>query len=63
MSGEEESVYLIWKLVRCERVIQKDNSPFSEREVEARWEVASRQTHDKPKVGRKGVSKQLVKAI
>lgn len=31
-----ESVYLIWKL-RCERVIQKENTPFSIQEVSSRW--------------------------
>ncbi|KAF5335272.1 hypothetical protein D9758_016227 [Tetrapyrgos nigripes] len=31
-----ESAYLIWAL-RCERVIAKDNTPFSEEEIENRW--------------------------
>ncbi|KDQ31790.1 hypothetical protein PLEOSDRAFT_1034649 [Pleurotus ostreatus PC15] len=31
-----ESAYLIWKL-RCERVIQNDNTPFTTQEVNNRW--------------------------
>ncbi|KAF5376091.1 hypothetical protein D9615_007753 [Tricholomella constricta] len=31
-----ESAYLIWRL-RCERVIQNDNSPFLAREIHLRW--------------------------
>lgn len=31
-----ESAYLVWVL-RCERTIQKENSPFSSKEVSGRW--------------------------
>lgn len=31
-----ESAYLIWKL-RCERVIQNENTPFTTQEVNNRW--------------------------
>lgn len=34
-----ESAHLIWKL-RCERIIQKDNVPFTKNEVRKRWVAA-----------------------
>jgi len=31
-----ESAHLIWKL-RCERIIQEEDRPFTEEEIENRW--------------------------
>jgi hypothetical protein len=62
-----ESAYLIWKM-RCERVIQKDNSPFSEKEIENRWSfvINERLQLDRRmasgKYGKKGVSPKIVRA-
>ncbi|THU84579.1 hypothetical protein K435DRAFT_687218 [Dendrothele bispora CBS 962.96] len=62
-----ESAYLIWKL-RCEQVIQNDNEPFNEREIENRWinminehiQLDRRMTSWK--YGRQSISPKLVKA-
>ncbi|KAF5343921.1 hypothetical protein D9758_012103 [Tetrapyrgos nigripes] len=62
-----ESAYLIWKM-RCERVIRKDNTPFTSREIENRWihmvneriQLDRRMTSRK--YGSKGVSPNLVRA-
>ncbi|KAF5352050.1 hypothetical protein D9758_009406 [Tetrapyrgos nigripes] len=74
-SGEErlwriliaESAYLIWRL-RCERVIRKDNAPFTTREIENRWSnmINERLQLDRRmtsrKYGKKGISPNLVRA-
>ncbi|KAG6894055.1 hypothetical protein C0992_007657, partial [Termitomyces sp. T32_za158] len=60
-----ESAYLIWKL-RCERVIQKEDNPFTTREVINRWvdvlnrRLALDQNLTNHKLGRKAISKDLV---
>ncbi|KAK7461033.1 hypothetical protein VKT23_008961 [Stygiomarasmius scandens] len=74
-SGEErlwrilisESAYLIWKL-RCERVIQNENTPFSQTEVKNRWTymINERLQLDRRmtswKYGKKSLSPGLVEA-
>ncbi|THU82291.1 hypothetical protein K435DRAFT_620544, partial [Dendrothele bispora CBS 962.96] len=62
-----ESAYLIWKL-RCERVIQNENTAFSEQEIEKRWAymINERLQLDRRmtnwKYGKKGVKPKVVKA-
>jgi lysine/ornithine N-monooxygenase len=61
-----ESAYLIW-ILRCERVIAKDNSPFSEEEIESRWwKMMNERLHldmrmTNKKFEKKAISKRLVK--
>ncbi|KAF5318885.1 hypothetical protein D9758_019007 [Tetrapyrgos nigripes] len=62
-----ESAYLIWKM-RCERVIQKDNVPFTTREIENRWlhmideRIQLDRCMTNQKYGNKGISPNLVRA-
>ncbi|THU81224.1 hypothetical protein K435DRAFT_574333, partial [Dendrothele bispora CBS 962.96] len=62
-----ESAYLAWKL-RCERVIQNNNTPFTEQEVENRWNymMNERLQLDRRmtslKFGKRRVNPKLVKA-
>ncbi|THU75881.1 hypothetical protein K435DRAFT_706187, partial [Dendrothele bispora CBS 962.96] len=62
-----ESSYLAWKLC-CERVIQNNNTPFTEQEVENRWNYMMNEHLQLDRrmtslnFGKKWVSPKLVKA-
>jgi hypothetical protein len=61
-----EAAHLIWKL-RCERVIQKENAPFTKNEIKKKWtqvlnarlDLDRKLTHQR--FGKKALPKKLVK--